>query len=187
METEITGPKFCPVINLTKWIENGFASWPAAKHRFILYRRQVWTFFQRCKETSQRNNHSGSLKTAGRPHVPTKTHTIPFFILLNELQICCHSLKETGPSGSPGRSRPQLHLQGTGSGSHRQVQLSPQPIDQRPRSSRRPPANQRAPPWRRAQARHSEKPRRHLGRGQNRGASLYKTSFSEHTSLRVHL
>lgn len=131
---------------IPKWIENGFASWPAAKHRFILYRWQVWTFFQRCKETSQRNNHSGSLQAAGRPHIPTKTHTISFFIVLNELQIRCHSLKETGPSHSPGRSPPHLHLQDTGSGSHHQVQLSSQPIGQCPCSSRRPTANQRAPP-----------------------------------------
>lgn len=139
METEITGPKFCSIINLTKRIENSFASRSATEHRLILYRGQVGPFFQRCEETSQRNNHPCGLQAAGGPDVPAETHTIPLFVLLNELQIRCHSLKGNWPPPSTaGKAGLSLPLPSP-------AQLStdwPAPLRVTPR--RRPLANQRA-------------------------------------------
>ncbi|KAL0595596.1 Zinc finger protein 714 [Plecturocebus cupreus] len=44
------------------------------------------------KETSQGYNHSCGLQPAGRPHIPTKAHTISFFVLLDELQLAAASI-----------------------------------------------------------------------------------------------
>lgn len=89
-------------------------------------------------------------------------------------------------SHSPGRSRPPgpscPHLQDTGCNSHRQVQLSSKSIGQRLCASLPAPStgqSKSASPGRQAEARHSKKPRRHLGEGQDTRASLYKTAVPQ--------
>lgn len=75
-----------------QWIEHGPAGGATAQHGLVLDRWQVRPLLEGAKQSRNRNNHSGGLKSARGPHVPAEAHAIALLILGNVLRESSHGL-----------------------------------------------------------------------------------------------